>query len=187
MALATGVFPGTAHAQWKYGWSTEFFVPLGDLSEISRIGLSADVYAGKLIDRRKWAVQLNAGIHWFIPKELAEEEIPDWVTDSEANSNGLVKLSGSFIPIRGSITRLFGRYYFSPRVGVYFPVGDFRKKAGFDPAVGIAPRLGYFFPMSRDMQFDFAFEYDYLFGDLSLQYFGVSMGILFGGQRLGRR
>jgi len=187
LALGVGVFHGTAHAQWKYGWSTQFFVPLGDLSEISQIGLSAEVYAGQMIDRRKWAVTLDAGIHWFIPKELTEEEVPDWVADPAPNGNGIVKVSGSFIPLRGSITRLFGRYYVSPRAGVYLPVGDFKKEAGFDPAFGIAPRLGYFFPITRDMQFDLALEYDYVFGDRSLQYFGVSMGILFGGQRLSRR
>ena len=187
LLVAIDLCPGTADAQWKYGWSSEFFVPLGDLSEISLIGLSAAVYAGKLIDRSQWALEFDAGIQWFIPEELTVEEVPDWVTDPEPNSSGLVKLSGSFIPLRGSITRFFGRLYFSPRLGVYFPVGDFRKEVGFDPAFGIAPRLGYFFPMTRDMQFDLAFEYDYLFGDQSIYYFGVSMGIFFGGRRLFRR
>lgn len=186
LAVSLGICPGTADAQWKYGWSTELFVPQGDLSEISLIGLSGEVYAGRLIDRSQWAVEFDVGIHWFIPEELRVEEVPDWVTDPEPNSRGLVKVSGSFIPLRGSITRFFGRLYFSPRVGVYIPVGGFRKEAGFEPTFGIAPRLGYFFFMSREMQFDLAFEYDYLFGDRDLRYFGVSMGIFFGGRRLKR-
>ena len=104
------------------------------------------------------------------------------IAKPEVDSKGLVKISGSYIPLRGSITRFFGRYYLSPRVGVYLPVGDFKNEAGFSPSFGIAPRFGYFFPISREIQFDFAFEYDYLLGDQTFHYAGVSMGLFFGGR-----
>jgi hypothetical protein len=185
-AATIGLAPDTVTAQWKFGGSTEFFVPMGDLAEISLVGLSFDMYAGKAISGRKWALQVDAGIHWFIPEDLLLEDVPDWVADPKPDSKDLVKISGSYIPFRGSITRMFGRYYLSPRLGVYFPVGDFRTEAGFNPSFGVAPRLGYFFPISREIQFDFAFEYDYVFGDQTIHYAGVSMGLFFGGRRLRR-
>lgn len=187
IAAAVSVSPDRAEAQWKYGWTSEFFVPVGDLADISLIGISAGVYAGRLLGkgrRSPWALEFDTGIHWFVPRDLTVEEVPDWVEDPVPDSDGLVKLSGSFIPVRGSITRFFGRYYFSPRLGIYLPLGDFKNHVGFEPSFGVAPRLGYFFFMSRELQFDLALEYDYIFGDRSLQYFGLSFGLFFGGKSL---
>jgi len=96
-------------------------------------------------------------------------------------------VSGTFIPIRASITRLFGRTYVSPRVGFYIPTGGYKKELELEAMFGVAPRVGYLFPMTRDTSIDFAAEWNYLFGDNNLQYVGVSFGIFFGGRRLPRQ
>ena len=176
----------SANAQWKYGVSSEFFVPLGNLNDISQLGISGIVYAGRMIQRRTWAFEVDGGVQWFIPRHLQAEEVPDWVANPDPDSDGRVSISGSLLPVRASITRFFGRYYLSPKVGAYFPAGDFKKKLELDVMFGIAPRFGYFYPMTRDVQFDLAVEYNYLFADESLQYVGFSFGLFFGGRRLPR-
>jgi hypothetical protein len=186
LSLVAAVAPQKSEAQWRFGGSAEFFAPIGDLAEISLLGLSFDAYASHALVRRKLAVTVDAGIHWFIPDELNAADLPDWVGDVDVGQDGRVTFSGSFIPIRGSLTLLFGRFYVSPRVGAYISAGDFRRDLDLGTKWGIAPRTGYLFVISPGVQFDFALEYDYLFGDESLQYVGFGLGLFFGGRRLAR-
>jgi hypothetical protein len=157
---------------------------MGDLSTFSLFGLSFDAYASHSLIQRKLAVTVDAGIHWFLPDEARVADLPDWLEGIEADQDDEVSVSGSFIPVRGSLTLLFGRFYVSPRAGAYLPVGDFRRDLDLGTRLGIAPRAGYLFLVSPDVQFDFGVEYDYLFGEGSLHYVGFSMGLFFGGRRL---
>ena len=186
LAGLIAIMPNRTEAQWSFGGSSEFFVPVGELSKVSLVGVSFGIYTGTRIGRSPWALQADAGLQWFIPDLIPIEDAPDWVTNPNPNNRNELSMSGTFIPIRGSITRFFGRYYVSPRVGVYIPTGDFTREADLKTSFGVAPRIGYFFPISRSVQFDFAFEYDYQFSDPVMQYFGVSLGVFFGGRRLSR-
>jgi hypothetical protein len=175
-----------SEAQWRFGGSSEFFAPLGDLSSISIVGLTFGMYAGRMLDRKHWAFTVDGGFHWFLPEELRPEDVPDWVPNPNEDRPGQVSLSGTFLPLRASITRFLGRYYIVARGGVYFPLGDFRNEVELSTMFGVAPRFGYFFPVARGVQFDLALEYNYLFGDLEMHYVGVGMGLFFGGRRFTR-
>jgi hypothetical protein len=134
-----------------------------------------------------WIITADVGAQWHAGDTVDQEEFPNFVLPDTVGDDDAVDFSTWLFPIRGSITRLIGRTYISPRVGVYIPVGDLKDRLGFDPSLGVSPKIGYLFFVTRDLTADVGIEYTVVFGAETLMYVGFNFGFLMGGKRLPRR
>ncbi len=184
LAVAGGV---TLIAAQTFGFTTEPLVPVGKFAKAVDIGWGATGYVGTRLGGRKspWLLEANIGAQWLAGYSVDSDEFPD-IAPPDSTSNA-VQLSGFLFPVRASITRLMGRTYFSPRVGLYIPAGGLKSKLKMEPSFGISPKIGYFFFVTRDLTADIGLEYTVIFDRDPLMYVGFSFGFLMGGGQLSRR
>jgi hypothetical protein len=181
VVVASGV--GALEAQ-TFGFTTEPLIPVGKFAKAIDIGWGATGYVGAKLGGRKskWFIEGNVAAQWHAGDSIEDGLFaPDTTGDGDA-----IQVAGWIFPVRASLTRLFGRAYFSPRVGIYIPVGGLKDKLNMEPSFGISPRIGHFFWISRDITADLALEYTVIFDQAPLMYVGLSFGFLMGGGRLPR-
>ena len=187
ICLVASLVP-TVEAQ-VLGFSFEPLLPIGKFSKVADIGWGATGYMTTRLGGRKspWILTADVSAQWHAGDTINQEDYPDLVPPDTIGDNDAVDFSGWMIPIRGSLTRLFGRAYFSPRVGAYIPLSDFKNLLNMDPALGISPKIGYLFFVTREVTADVGIEYTVVFSEETLMYVGFGFGFVMGGERLPRR
>jgi len=188
LALLVGASGAPIVAAQTFGFTTEPLVPVGKFAKAIDIGWGATAYVGFRLGGRKsrWALEADVAAQWLAGDSIDPDSFPDIFPPDSTDGDG-IQVSGFLFPIRASITRLFGRSYFSPRVGVFIPAGDLKSKLKMEPSFGISPKIGYFFFITRELTADIGFEYTVVFDRDPLMYFGLSFGFLMGGERLPRK
>lgn len=170
------------------GFSTEPLLPVGKFAKAADVGWGISGYYSFRLGRTSpWAFVADVGAQWHAGDSIDRTEYPDlFPPDSTVDGDGIA-LSGWIFPIRASLTRILGRAYFSPRVGVYIPVGETKSRLGMRTSFGISPRLGHLFFVTRHLTADVGIEYTVIFDREPVMYVGFGFGFLFGGNRLPRR
>lgn len=173
-------------AAQTFGFSTEPLVPVGKFRRAIDIGWGARGYVTTRLGGRKstWLLEADIAVQWHAGDSIDPDEFPGVPPPT---AGGSVQVSGFLFPIRASITRLVDLAYFSPRVGLFIPVGGLKDKLNMTPSFGISPKMGYLFFISRDLTADLGLEYTVIFDSDPLMYVGFSFGFLMGGGRLPRR
>ena len=173
-------------AAQTFGFTTEPLVPVGKFAKAIDVGWGATAYVATRLGGRKspWVLEANIGAQWHAGDSIDPNEFPGLPPPGDGGS---VQVSGFLFPVRASITRLMGRSYFSPRVGVFVPIGGLKDKLQMETSFGISPKVGYFFFITRELTADLGLEYTVIFDRDPLMYVGFSFGFLVGGRRLPRR
>ena len=181
--LIVGGF-STATAQ-TFGFTTEPLVPVGKFAKVIDVGWGATGYVGFKLGGRKspWFFEANVAAQWLAGDSNDLTDFGRPLIDP----GDQIRISGWLFPIRASLTRIFGRAYFSPRAGIFIPAGDLTSKLNMSTDFGITPKIGYFFFITRDLTADLGIEYTVIFDREPLMYIGFSFGFLYGGKRLPRR
>ena len=189
LVLSVVASGASAIAAQTFGFTTEPLVPVGKYAKAIDIGWGATGYVGTRLGGRKskWLLEANVAAQWHAGDSIDPDEFPDAIPPPDQSGNSdAVQVTGWLFPIRASITRLFGRSYFSPRVGVFIPVGGLSDKLKMEPSFGITPKIGYFFWITRELTADLGLEYTVIFDREPLMYVGFSFGFVMGGERLPR-
>ncbi len=188
LTLVVGASCVSLAAAQTFGFTTEPLVPVGKFAKAIEIGWGATGYVGTRLGGRKsrWVLEADIAAQWHAGDSIDPDEFPDILPPDSTGGNA-IQISGFLFPVRASLTRLFGRSYFSPRVGIFIPVGDLKSKLKMGSSFGVSPKIGYFFFITRELTADIGLEYTVIFDRDPLMYIGFSFGFLMGGKRLPRR
>lgn len=175
-----------AEAQLVPGFSTEPLLPVGDYAKAVEIGWGITGYLARRIGGRKgtWAITADIGAQWHAGDTVDPDDHPEIFPPDSTGDGDELSVTGWMFPARLSFTKVFGRTYVMPRGGIYIPVGDLDSILQLDPSFGFSPRVGYLFPVTRELTADVAIEYTIVFDRVNVMYFGFGFGFLMGGGRL---
>lgn len=186
LALLAAISTTSVVSAQTFGFTTEPLLPVGKFGQVIDIGWGATGYVGTRLGGRKssWFIEADVAVQWHAGDSIDNTDFPGLPPSGGGDA---VQVAGFLFPVRASITRLFGRAYFAPRVGVYIPTSDLKNKLQMKTSFGTSPKIGYLMFITRELTADLGLEYTIIFDREPLMYVGISFGFLMGGQRLARR